>query len=392
MARPKVILGHKRADILSSYHHPWVFSKGLAHKPKIARGEQVRVVSQDGRHLGWAFFHPDNAIALRMISFGKDPVEKEDWRTRLAETYAMRRQVLPKDRKNFRLIHGENDGFPGLTIDIYGKLACMQVTCAAFDLFKDELAQWLTEITGVTAVYERSDGHARKQEGLPSQQGFLIGSIDFPMAIEENGFQQFVDPAGDQKTGLFLDQYHQRQWVESMAQGRNILDLFCYTGGFSMAASRGGAASITAVDSSTRALEQVKQGFENNNLDASKLTTKELNIFQMLKGEAEASYDLVILDPPSLAKAVKMAENARRTYRKLHRDICKWVKPGGILLTFSCTGVINSETFKQSVFLGLRDAQRDAQQLRSFDAGPDHPVHLCFPEGAYLKGLALYLR
>lgn len=391
MNEAKVILKAKRADILLSYRHPWVFSKGLAAKVDVPAGTQVRVVAQNGKHLGWGFYHPRNPIAIRMVSFGKDALDDAAWRAKIEAVYKMRRAVLPEHRKNFRLIHGENDGFPGLTVDVFNKLICMQVTSSGFEGMKQMLAEHMAKICGAEAVYERSEGHARKQEGLPTARGFLVGEMAFPMEIEEQGFRQEIDPASDQKTGFFLDQYHQRAWVEKQAAGRSVLDLFCYTGGFSLAALRGGAKEVLSVDVSSKALGRLKYAASVNGLDTSHHEIREVDIFSMLKQKPERTWDLVILDPPSLAKSVGAADNARKAYRKLHRAICEYVAPGGILLTFSCSGVVSRDDFQRSVFLGLQDAHREGLRLTEFDAGADHPVHLCFPEGAYLKGMALYM-
>ena len=387
----KVILKSKRADVLSSYRHPWVFSKGLAHRERFPAGTQVRVVSQDGRHLGWGFYHPDNPIALRMVTFEKESMDTESWRQRLDQAINLRKTCLPADAQNYRLIHGENDGFPGLTVDRFGPLLCLQSNSAGFEAFKSELAAWLIEKTGAQAVYERSEGHARKQEGLAPAKGFLAGTMEFPLDIKEDGFQLQIDPAHDQKTGFYLDQRQQRQWLEQRVRGKSVLDLCCYTGGFTLSALRGGAASVTSVDSSKRALGLLDQNIKANGLDDDRQTSVEANVFEWLKGKPEQTYDVVILDPPSLAKSFHASEKARKAYRAINRDVSRQVRPGGLLMSFSCTGVVKSEEFSRSVFLGLRDAKRDGLIIDHFQAGPDHPVNLCFPEGSYLKGLAVYL-
>jgi len=391
MHEPEVILKAKRADILLSYRHPWVFSKGMARKPEAPAGTQVKVTSQNGKHLGWAFYHPRNPIALRMITFNEAPMDMAAWRARVEGAWNMRRSVLAPDRKNFRLIHGENDGFPGLTVDVFNKLVCLQITTSGFEKIKHELAACIAEVCGADAVYERSEGHARKQEGLATARGFLYGEMAFPMSIEEQGFLHSIDPSADQKTGFFLDQHFQRQWVGNQARNRSVLDLFCYTGGFTLAALRGGAKEVQSMDVSARALARLKESLEVNGLDASAHKMEEADIFNWLKNKPQRTWDLVILDPPSLAKSIGAAEKAKKAYRSLHRSVCDHVAPGGLLVTFSCSGVVSGEDFKRSVFLGLRDAGREGLRLTEFDAGPDHPVNLCFPEGAYLKGMAIYL-
>lgn len=390
MTTAKVILRKKRADVLESYRHPWVFSKGLAEKAAVEAGTQVRVVSQDGRHLGHGFYHPRNPIALRMVTFGAEPMDEAAWKARISQALAMRQQMLPK-RSCFRLIHGENDGFPGLTVDCYGPLLVMQVNSAGFESFKAELGQWLLDATGAEAVYEASDGHARRQEGLPQSQGFLLGKVDMPITIEDDGFRFQIDPTQDQKTGFYLDQRPARAWVEQHAKGLRVLDACCYTGGFTLPALRGGAASVMSLDSSQRALDQLAVNLKTNGLDDGRQESLKADVFSHLKSPPAEDFDLVILDPPSLAKSVHAQDKARKGYRQLNRAAASWVKPGGKLLTFSCTGIVPTDVFGRSVFLGLRDARRDAQVIARFGPGPDHPENLTFPEGTYLKGLAVHL-
>jgi len=393
MSELKAVLQPKRADVLSQYRHPWVFSKGVAKRPDAPAGSVVRVVSRDGRHLGMAFYHPRNAICLRMITFEADVIDADFWRARLEGALALRRAALPADCRAFRLLHGENDGFPGLTMDLFGEVLVLQSVCAGFEPIKAELAAMAMALTGAVATYERSDGAARKQEGLPPSVGFLHGERQFPVEIEEGGLRFEVDPAGGQKTGFFLDQRDQRAWVAARARNRSVLDLFCYSGGFSLAAASGGAREITAIDNSTAALAALERNAARNGLSPDAIQTQRQDLFAWLKQAPEPNTraDLVILDPPALAKSIHAAESARNAYRALNRDALRRVASGGLLLTFSCSGVIDAATFRRSVFLGLRDARREALLIDQFGAGPDHPVNLRFPEGEYLKGLALYL-
>ena len=388
MDRPVVQLDRKRANVLRSYRHPWVFSKGLAEKPDLPPGALVRVVCGKD-HLGWAFYHPRNSIGLRMISFEERMPDRDFWRDRLRRALGLRKSALP-GRSCYRLVHGENDGFPGLTADVYGPLLCIQVTTAGMENLKAEMAEWMAEATGAAAVYERSEGHARNQEGLAPANGFLMGEVSLPIEIEERGLFYAVDPATGHKTGFYLDQTDQRAWVEAHSKGKRVLDLCCYSGGFTLSALRGGAAEVLSVDSSAPVLELLAKNIERNGLATGKQRSHRADVFEFLKQNPDQTWDLVILDPPALAKSVRAEERARRAYRGLNRAACGWVAEGGRLLTFSCSGVVATETFRQSVFLGVRDSGRDAVIVGRFGAGPDHPVHLCFPEGEYLKGLALY--
>ena len=349
MTDPEVRLRRKRADVLIHYRHPWVFSNGLLDRPQLEAGTQVRVCDDKGKLLGRAFYHPNNPICLRMIAFGDE--DPPDWSARLARAYALRRSVLDESTC-YRLVHGENDGFPGLTIDIFDKLACIQVTSSGFESVKTQLVQPLMELTGVTAVFERSEGHARKREGLPSAVGFLAGEVDLPVEIRENGLSFQINPLTDHKTGFYLDQRAQRAFVAAHAKGLQVLDLCCYTGGFTMAALAGGAAHVHAIDTSNHVLEGLAANLERNGLKDSSYELEQADIFTWLTQPHQAKWDMVILDPPSLAKTVKAAEKAQKGYRKINHGAAKLVKPGGSLLTFSCTGVVSRDVFNRAVFFG----------------------------------------
>lgn len=389
MSNPTAVLSAKRADILKVYRHPWVFSHGVMKKPDVPAGTLVDVVSQKGDFLGRAFFHPKNSICLRMVGFGAETIDRNFWKNRVKKAYELRKQVLTEGVEAFRLIHGESDGFPGVTVDVFGEHACLQITTAGMENLKELLAELLLSETPIQTVYERSDGHARKREGIPPAQGFLRGGNPFPISIQESGIRYEVNPLEDQKTGFYCDQRENRAWLAQLAKGAHVLDLFCYTGGFSLAAARAGAASVTAVDISEHALSRLAHFRELNQIDSNLIKTQKQDIFQWLHEAPRESFDLIILDPPSLSKTVKAGRKALQTYRKLNRDAVRLLKPGGILATFSCTGVVSANDFQQSVFLGLQDAHRNGLILKHLQPGADHPVSLQFPEGAYLKGLAL---
>jgi len=387
---PYIVLKPKRAAILTRYRHPWVFSMGLEKKPKLEPGSMVRVVDGE-KHLGWAFYNPKNSIALRMISFDEEKPGPEFWRARIEAAARMRRQLLPASQSSYRLIHGEHDGFPGLTADVFGDTVVVQITTAGMDRLHEALAPMLAEITGATTVFERSEGPAREQDGLFPAKRFLVGSRSFPLDIEVNGFHWQLDPAGGQKTGFYLDQVANHGWVEARATGRDVLDLCCYAGGFTLAALRGGASRVRSVDVSSKAIRLLTDHLERNDLTGRHHETVEADIFTWLHTEPDHQFDLVILDPPALAKSVKNAKSALKAYSKLQAAAAKWVRPGGQLLTFSCSGVVTPSEFQQSVFLGLRMADREPLLIQRLGPTPDHPVNLRFPEGEYLKGLALCL-
>ena len=386
----KVILKQKRSQILERYRHPWVFSKGMATKPDYPAGSIVAVVSESERHLGWAFYHPKNNICLRMVSFEAPPPDGGFWRKRIRNAMGLRQDHLP-GVSNYRLIHGENDGFPGLTVDVFGELICLQVNSAGMAALIKDLAPVLAEITQAKAVFERSEGHARKQEGLSPTRGFLLGEMAFPIQVEDRGFKYFIDPSKDQKTGFYLDQRPQHHWLEQRSKDKTVLDLCAYTGAFTMAALRGGAREVCSVDSSTRALELLAAHLALNELPQARHRTVQADLFQGLDRAVDGVFDMVILDPPALAKSLSGITKAQRTYRKLNGQAAAKVVPNGLFLTFSCSGVVSPEDFRQSVFLGLQDSGREGRIITQMGPGPDHPINLRFPEGNYLNGLALHL-
>lgn len=389
---PQIILADKRASVLRHYRHPWVFSRGIQRADRAEPGALVAVKTRQGELIGQAFYHPDAALALRMVSFDDQPVDTAFWRARLSSAYALRQTMLADNVSAYRLVHGENDGLPGLTVDVYGDLAVLAITSHGMEGLRETIAELIVEITGCTAVFEVSVGHARQQEGLPERRAWLLGERDLPVEVQEHGFRYLVDPSQGHKTGFYLDQRPQRAWVQQLCANKRVLDLCCYSGGFTLAALRGGAKHVTSVDASATALDLLGQHLALNELnDGERHVSRKADVFEMLKTPPEEPYDLVILDPPALAKSVRKNDKALRGYRHLNRDVAPWVKNGGLLLTFSCSGVVSSADFRQSVYLGMRDADVDARLVRQLEPGPDHPVHLNFPEGSYLKGLALVL-
>ncbi len=386
------VLPNRRADILRHYRHPWVFSQGVINKKELGEPHIVRVASEKDEHLGWAFYHPANAICLRMVSFGRDPMTEEAWRDRIRATLAMRRALLGERVEGFRLIHGENDMFPGLKVDLYRDLLVVQIMSTGMERMRAEMAAWLADICGARAVYERSEGHARKQEGLSPRQGFLLGEYDFPAAFREYDLEFTVDPTTEHKTAFYLDHRNQRDWLRARSRDKRVLDVCSFTGGFSLAALQGGAAAVHAVDLSQTYLDVLSRHLQRNQLDAARLQSTCADMFELLKQKPDQLYDIVVLDMPSLARSARAKPSALRTYRKLHQLVCAWLRPGGILLTFSCSKVVDRSDFRQSIFLGLRDCNREGLLIETFDSGADHPIHLQFPEGEYLKGYAIYLK
>ena len=290
----------------------------------------------------------------------------------------------------FRLIHAESDGLPGLIVDRYADTLVFQSLTAGSEYWKDTLADLLLELTSLKNIYERSDADVRELEGLPTHVGPLRGSIDqLPLTIREHNLLFKVNIATGHKTGFYLDQRENRLCVRNLAEGRDVLDCFCYTGGFSVNALAGGAKSVLSVDASADALALCQENVVLNELPVDRHQTLEGDVFQLLRKfrDEGRSFDLIILDPPKFASTAAQAEKAARGYKDINLLGFKLLRPGGILVTFSCSGGIDAALFQKIVASAALDAGVEAQILEYLSQGPDHPVALNFPEGAYLKGL-----
>ncbi len=383
---PDIVLKQKRADMMRAYAHPWVFSNGLVEQPNLQAGTLVRVLAQAGNQLGWAMYHPQNTIALRMVGFDESPLSPNWIAERIRAAHQMRQIGFQQMPTSYRLVHGENDLLPGLTIDVYEDSGVIQITSAGMDSLRSEIEAALIEL-GIHTIYEQSQSSARKIEGLAPRAGFWRGEKSFPMRISEGDILYDIDPEKDQKTGFFLDQRDARSWVRAR-KFQHVLDLFCNSGGFSIAAAKNGA-QVLGLDSSAHALERMAHNIALNQLNSEQVTMEKQDVFRWLEHPKNGPYDLVILDPPSLAKSRKAQNQATRAYRKLNSQAASLVAPGGVLLTFSCSGLIAADTFHHSVFLGFRDSRRQGRVIQRFGPGPDHPEHLQFPEGRYFKGIAI---
>jgi 23S rRNA (cytosine1962-C5)-methyltransferase len=291
-----------------------------------------------------------------------------------------------------RLVHGESDGLPGVVADRYGSVVVMQLTSAGAERWREAIAASLAGLPGVTCVYERSDAEVRALEGLQPRNGVVHGDLPRDVAIVEDGIAYRVDPVAGQKTGFYLDQRDNRRIVRTLARGRRVLNVFCYTGGFTLAALAGDAAHATSIDSSADAIAQARHNVARNaSLDATRSEWIEADAFVELRRlrNAGASFDLVVLDPPKFAPTAAHAERAARAYKDVNLLALKMLAPGGMLATFSCSGGISAELFQKIVAGAAVDAKADVQILRKLGASADHPVALAFPEGEYLKGLLL---
>ena len=376
--------------------HPWIFSGGIGRvdgSPEV--GETVTIRSAGGEFLAWAAYSPISQIRARVWSLKEsDVIDRTFLGGRLAKSLAMRAVCIPAGETNaLRLVHGESDGIPGLVVDRYGDILVAQFLSAGVERCKDDLADLLMELTGAVALYERSDADVRRLEGLQEQVGLLRGNDPGgPVVIQENGLKFQVDFRGGQKTGFYIDQRYNRARLGQMAAGRDVLNCFCYTGGFTAYALAGGAKSVLSLDSSGDALELAKQNIEINNLPAAQAEWMDADVFHALRlfRDQGKSFDLIVLDPPKFAPTAAQAERAARGYKDINLLAIKLLRPGGLLFTFSCSGGISAELFQKIVAGAGVDANATVSVIEHLEQGVDHPVSLNFPEGAYLKGLVCW--
>ncbi|MBI5789227.1 MAG: class I SAM-dependent rRNA methyltransferase [Candidatus Schekmanbacteria bacterium] len=371
--------------------HPWIFSGAIAQVDGApVSGDLVKLVSQQGEFLGVGHYSQASQIRVRLLERGEVTIDTDWWRKKLQAAIENRRSLSDSA---CRLINAESDYLPGLIVDRYGDFLVLQALTAGIDRIKAQLAGQLLELLPqIQGVYERSDVEVRKLEGLPFCNGVLLG--DNPperLKIQEGEYQFWVEIKTGQKTGFFLDQRTNRKSVAQYASGRDVLDGFCYSGGFAVSVLRAGAKSLTAVDSSANALELAKENLKLNNLDSAAVELVEDNAFQLLRKfrDRGRSFDMVILDPPKLAPTRAHVQKATRAYKDINLLALKLLNPGGILVTFSCSAGIDANLFKEILRWAAQDAGREAQILNQLSQDSDHPIRLSFPESEYLKGLIL---
>jgi len=374
-------------------HHPWVFSGAIARVDgNPASGESVDLVSAEGQFLARAAYSPSSQIRARVWTFNpSEQVDADFFRLRIKNAIASREPWLMNGITNaFRLIHAESDGLPGLIVDRYADTLVLQSLTAGSEYWKDTLATLLLEATGLTTIFERSDADVRELEGLAPCIGPMRGTLNIqPLIITENDLKFHVNVETGHKTGFYLDQRFNRQRVRALAEGRSVLDCFCYTGGFTVNALAGGARSVLSVDSSGDALALCRENCSLNDLPLDRQASLEGDVFQLLRKfrDEARSFDLIILDPPKFAPTAALAEKAARGYKDINLLAFKLLQPGGILVTFSCSGGIDAGFFQKIVASAALDAGVEAHIVEHLSQSPDHPVALNFPEGTYLKGL-----
>ncbi len=377
--------------------HPWVFDGSIARGAADA-GETVRVESHAGQFLAWGAFSPQSMFRVRAWSF--DEAERIDaafFHTRLQRAVALRARLgIHSDGQ--RLVHAEADGLPGLIVDRYGDVLSAQFLSAGAERWRDVIADALCHVTGIGRLYERSDASVRTLEGLSPRTGWLRGQGDTDLTITEHGWTLGVDVAHGHKTGYYLDQRENRrrfaEWVRQLGC-RNVLNCFCYTGGFSVAALAGGAEQVVSVDSSGPALALARHNLQRNGFDAllasgaCEFADADVNAWLRQALQAGRRFDAIVLDPPKFAPTAAHAERAARAYKDINRLALLLLAPGGLLLTFSCSGGISADLFHKIVAGAGLDAGVNAAILARLEGACDHPTTVEFPEGEYLKGLAL---
>lgn len=374
--------------------HPWVFSGAIHHAdPGIEEGELVNVITSAGEFIATGHYQV-GSIAVRVLSFEDEPIDGAFWRSRLRSALQMRLALGIADNpqnNTYRLCHGEGDNLPGLVIDVYGRTAVMQAHSVGMHVCRAEVAEALVDVMQgrIDNVYYKSETTLPYKAGLGQENGFIYGGSDDNIATE-NGLRFRVDWLRGQKTGFFVDQRENRSLLERYAKGKKVLNMFCYTGGFSFYAMRGGAQLVHSVDSSAKAIELTRANVELNFPGDPRHEAFCEDAFKYLEAAGD-QYDLVVLDPPAFAKHRAALHNALKGYTRLNVKALEKIRPGGILFTFSCSQVVTKDNFRNAVFTAAAQARRRVRILHQLHQPADHPINIYHPEGEYLKGLVLYV-
>ncbi len=386
-----IFLKRGKAESLKRFH-PWVFSGAIASADgKAEEGEIVRVVSHEGELMGYGHCQI-GSIAVRMLTFNDEPINDSFWQNRLEEAFRLRRALQLTGRKDndiYRLVHGEGDRLPGLVIDVYGRTAVMQAHSVGMHLCREAIAQALVKASDglIDNVYYKSETTLPYKADLHQENGFLIGNDEGNIATE-NGLKFHIDWLRGQKTGFFVDQRENRALLEHYAKDRNVLNMFCYTGGFSVYAMRGGANLVHSVDASAKAIDLTRANAELNFPGDTRHEAFAEDAFKFLE-QAGSNYDLIVLDPPAFAKHKDALRNALKGYTRLNAIAFRKIRPGGILFTFSCSQAVNKDQFRLAVFTAAAQSGRHVRILHQLHQPADHPINIYHPEGEYLKGLVL---
>ena len=374
--------------------HPWIFSGAIQRiigKPD--EGDIVTVYTNDNKFIARGHIQV-GSIAVRVLTFIDEPINHEFWKRRIAAAYEMRRSIgiaCREDNDTFRLLHGEGDNLPGLVIDIYDDTAVMQAHSVGMHTCRNEIATALQEVLGnrIKNIYYKSETTLPYKADLNQEDGYIMGKSASNVATEY-GLKFHIDWLRGQKTGFFIDQRENRALLEKYSKGRKLLNMFCYTGGFSIYALRGGAELVHSVDSSAKAIDLTNANAELNFPGDTRHAAYAEDAFDYLEKMGD-NYDLIILDPPAFAKHRDSLRNALIGYRRLNAKAIEKIKPGGIIFTFSCSQAVSKENFRTAVFTAAAMAKRNVRILHQLTQPADHPVNIYHPEGEYLKGLVLYV-
>lgn len=373
--------------------HPWIFSGAIESVRDVrSNGETVEIISADGKHLGYGSFSKESQISVRMLSF--NPEEKPDEifiKKRIKEALNFRDSIVDKSSTNaYRLINAESDNLPGIIVDKYSDYLVCQFLSAGAEFWKNIVIDALIELTDPICIYERSDVDVRDKEGLVKSKGIIFGKLpDLPIEIIENGNKLLVDIVNGHKTGFYLDQRENRKIISDFARGRNILNCFSFTGGFSVYALKAGASKVINIDSSEEALSLAEKNLINNGFTNNQYENICEDVFKYLRKlrDSNQKYDLIILDPPKFAESVSQVEKASRGYKDINLLAMKLLNPNGILFTFSCSGHITTELFNKIISDAALDSGREVKIIKHLTQSPDHSISTNFPESLYLKGL-----
>lgn len=389
----KIYLKKNKEESLKRLH-PWIFSGAILKMDEgIAEGDVVDVVGYNGEFIGKGHYQI-GSIAVRMLTFSEEEIDEAFWQKRLSSALQMRIAIGVADNKNndtYRLVHGEGDNMPGLVVDCYGKTAVIQAHSVGVHYQRNMIAKALKKVLGdrVENVYYKSETTLPFKADLGQENEFLFGNTDENIALE-NGLKFHVDLLRGQKTGFFVDQRDNRMLLEKYSVGKKVLNMFCYTGGFSFYAMRGGATLVHSVDSSAKAIELTKANVELNFPGDARHQAYCEDAFRFLDKMGE-NYDLIVLDPPAFAKHKGALRNALKGYTRLNMKAFEKIKRGGILFTFSCSQVVTKDNFRNAVFTAALQAKRKVRILHQLHQPADHPINIYHPEGEYLKGLVLYV-
>jgi 23S rRNA (cytosine1962-C5)-methyltransferase len=389
MKERSVILKKNRDKPIRQRHH-WIFSGAVQSLPDFEDGDILPVMSSDGEFLGSAYFNRKSAIIGRMLCFDRTPPLKSI-EQKLLEALALRRKLVEPRSNAQRLVNGEGDGLPGLVVDRYGDVLIIQIATLGMEKLKPVILDHLIRALSPRSIHEKSDLPTRREEGLPEFEGHLYGEKVESIEIQEHGLRFLVEIRGSQKTGFYLDLREMRMLVQSLAEGRRVLNCFCYTGGFSVAALAGGAASVDSVDSSEPAISLARRNLSLNGFSGGENRLVVTDVFEFLRREMPP-YDFIILDPPAFAKKKTDIVPACRGYKDINRLALGKIQPQGLLLTLSCSHFVDESLFQQVVFQAAAEAGREVRIIQKHRLAYDHPINVYHPESEYLKGFLLYVQ